>query len=275
MTDNHHIVKPRLFISHATSDGDFANAVKQELEKVFANGLEVFCTSSPGAIAPGTDWLNEIEARLASTQAVIPIITPISIERPWLWFEVGATWNNGRAGNCRIYPLCAPEIELASLPSPLDRLQALSMGRAQDLRMLFEAIIAQFGFGKIASFRASNITNRIPKYKDVQIKQVDLNERALYSGRYSGYSIEELMEVIDDKFFRPAASRFNNSLYVDDEKYLHTGELVHFRDVDKRLDLPAGSAKKLLNTVADRYQLKPVMETDNLVRYRINHGDNG
>jgi hypothetical protein len=74
MTDNHHIVKPRLFISHATSDGDFANAVKQELEKVFANGLEVFCTSSPGAIAPGTDWLNEIEARLASTQAVIPIM---------------------------------------------------------------------------------------------------------------------------------------------------------------------------------------------------------
>jgi hypothetical protein len=95
MTDNHHSVKPQLFISHATSDGDFANAVKQELEKVFANGLEVFCTSLPGAIAPGTDWLKEIETRLASTQAVIPIITPISIERPWLWFEVGATWNNG------------------------------------------------------------------------------------------------------------------------------------------------------------------------------------
>jgi hypothetical protein len=126
------------------------------------------------------------------------------------------------------------------------------MGRAQDLRMLFEARIAQFGFGKIASFRASIITNRIPQYKDVEIKQVDLNERALYSGRYSGYSIEELMEVIDDKFFRPAAGRFNSSFYRDDEKYLHTGELVHFRDVDKRLDLPAGSVKKLLNTVADR-----------------------
>lgn len=269
MPDNHSITKPRLFISHATSDGDFANAVKQEIEKVFANGLDIFCTSSPGAIAVGTDWLNEIETRLATTQAVIPIITPVSIERPWLWFEVGATWNNGRAGNCRIYPLCAPEIELANLPSPLDRLQALSMGRAQDLKMLFEALISQFDFGKISAFRASNITNRIPKYKDVEIKQVDLNERALYSGRFSGYTTEELMEVIDDQFFRPVAYMFGNSLYDDTETHLHTGELVHFRQVDKKLDLPVGTTRKLLNTVTERYGLKPEMETDNLVRYRL------
>lgn len=274
MANDHQIAKPRLFISHASSDGDFANTVKQELEKVFANGLEVFCTSSPGAIAAGTDWLNEIESQLASARAVIPIITPVSIERPWLWFEVGATWNNGRAGNCRIYPLCAPEIELGNLPSPLDRLQALSMGRAQDLKMLFEALIAQFGFGKIGSFKASNITNRIPKYKDVEIKQVDLNERALYSGRFSGYTAEELSEVIDDQFFRPESYKFRNPAYDDEEKYLHTGALVHFRRVDKELDLPTGTAKKLLNTVAKRYELMPTMETDNLVRYRASDAGN-
>lgn len=63
MTD-HAIKKPILFISHATSDADFANAVKQEIEKVFANGLNVFCTTSPGTIAVGTDWLSEIEQKL-------------------------------------------------------------------------------------------------------------------------------------------------------------------------------------------------------------------
>ncbi|NIA08376.1 MAG: hypothetical protein GWP10_01030, partial [Nitrospiraceae bacterium] len=57
MTEDHQIKKPRLFISHASSDGDFANAVKQEVEKVFAKGIDVFCTSSPGAISAGTDWL--------------------------------------------------------------------------------------------------------------------------------------------------------------------------------------------------------------------------
>jgi hypothetical protein len=268
MAEDHQIIKPRLFISHASSDGEFANAVKQEIEKTFANGIEVFCTSSPGAIAAGSDWLNEIEQRLANTQAVIPIITPVSIERPWLWFEVGATWNKGRAGNCRIYPLCAPEIDLANLPSPLDRLQALSMGKAQDLKMLFEALISQFGFGKISSFRASNITNRIPKYKDVEIKQVDLNERALYSGRFSGYTVDELLEVIDDQYIRPHSSNFNLPYFGQDEKTLRSGKLIHFREVDKSLDLPVGTSKKLLNTVAERYGLEPVMETDNLVRYK-------
>ncbi|MGI9069202.1 MAG: hypothetical protein ACR2HX_22715 [Pyrinomonadaceae bacterium] len=47
---NHEITKPKLFISHATSDGEFANAVKQEIEKVFANGVDVFCRLEGGTI---------------------------------------------------------------------------------------------------------------------------------------------------------------------------------------------------------------------------------
>ena len=199
----HQIKKPTLFISHATSDGEFANAVKQEIEKVFANGISVFCTSSPGAISVGVDWLSDIEHKLGVAQAVIAIVTPVSIERPWLWFEIGATWSKGRSGDCKIYPLCAAEIQLSNLPSPLDRLQALSMGKAADLKLLVDALIAQFGFGKISSFRASNITNRIPKYKDVKVVEADLNEKVFYSGRYTGYGDEELREVIDTLLFQP------------------------------------------------------------------------
>ena len=39
---NHEIKKPTLFISHATSDGEFAEAVKQEIDKVFANEINIF-----------------------------------------------------------------------------------------------------------------------------------------------------------------------------------------------------------------------------------------
>jgi hypothetical protein len=269
MPEDHRIEKPRLFISHAVSDGEFADAVKREVEKVFANGLDVFCTSSPGAISPGSDWLNEIEGRLGNTQAVIAIITPISIERPWLWFEIGATWNRGRVGKCKIYPLCTPEIDLGNLPSPLDRLQALSMKKAQDLKMLFRSLIDQFGFGAITAFKSENITKRIPKYKDVEIKQVDLNERAFYSGKYTGYTGEELMEVIDDRFFRLESEKWNSDYEKAPEEYVFNGKLIHFSDVDKDIELPPGTAKKLLNTVADRYGLEVALETENLVRYRV------
>jgi hypothetical protein len=268
MSEDHKISKPTIFISHATSDGEFANAVKQEIEKVFANGVSVFCTSSPGAIPVGTDWLNDVENKLNVAQAIITIITPVSIERPWLWFEVGASWNKGKNGECKIYPLCAPEINLSNLPSPLDRLQALSMGKAADLKLLFEALINQFDFGKISSFKAGNITKRIPKYKDVKVVEVDLSEKSFYSGKYTGYNDEELMEVIDSYFFAPDERIKHISSYKDREDLLHNGKLIHFRRVDNKLDLPPGTAKRLLNKVAERYELEVEMEDQNIVRYK-------
>lgn len=266
MTD-HQIRKPTVFISHASTDAEFANAVKQEVEKVFANGVSVFSTSSPGAIGAGSDWLGEIEDRLERAQAVIAIVTPVSIERPWLWFEVGATWARGRQQECKIYPLCAPEIELGSLPPPLDRLQALSMGRAADLKLLFQALIDQFGFGKMASFRASNITTRIPKYKTVQVKDVDLNDYVLYSGKYTGYSDDELMEVIDTELLAPDEGNFGFSL-LGREDIIHNGKLLHYRQIDRRLDFPPGTARRLLKEVAKRYQLVPEYERENVVRFK-------
>ncbi len=275
MTD-HGIQKPTLFISHATSDAEFANAVQQEVEKVFANGVAVFCTSSPGAISVGSDWLSNIEQKLDNAKAVIAIITPTSIERPWLWFEVGATWSRGRTGECRIYPLCAPEIDLSSLPAPLNRLQALSMRRAQDLRLLFEALISQFDFGSISSFRATNISKRIPRYKSVSVTEIDINERVFYSGKYAGYSDDELEEVIDTGLFQPDHEVFSTDLSLSPfgdtgrEKLIHYGKLLHYRGVDRELELPPGTAKRLLNRVAKRYSLDPILEKENLVRYK--HG---
>jgi hypothetical protein len=268
---DHAIKKPQLFISHAASDAEFANAVKAEIEKVFANGVSVFCTSSPGTIPAGTDWLLDIEARLDGAQAVIAIVTPVSIERPWLWFEIGAMWSKGRSGAARIYPLCAAEIELSELPPPLDRLQALSLGRATDLKILCESLISQFGFGQISSFKASNIMKRVPKYKDVVIKPTDLNERRFYSGKYSGYSDEELMEVIDTKFILPDHEKMQEYaiLHRGREDVLHNGRLVHFREVDDALELPPGTARRLLVSVAARYGLVPAYITDNVARFQV------
>ena len=269
MTD-HHIQKPSVFVSHASTDGEFANAVKQEVEKVFANGVSVFSTSSPGAIGVGHDWLNEIERRLESAQAVIAIVTPVSIERPWLWFEVGATWSRGRQNQLRIYPLCAPEVDLGRLPSPLDRLQALSMGKASDLKLLFQGLISQFGFGSISSFRATNITSRIPKYNAVKIKDIDLNDYTLYSGKYSGYSDEELMEVLDTELLAPDDRKFVEYaiLHTGREDLIHNGKLLHYRQIDRKLELPPGTARRLVKAVAARYHLVPDYENENVVRFK-------
>lgn len=267
---NHQVRKPNIFISHATSDAEFANAVKSEIEKVFADGLNVFCTSSPGAIPVGNDWLTNIEEKLKNSQCIIPIITPVSIERPWLWFELGATWLKGRSGDNTIYPLCASEIKLSELPPPLNRLQALSLGNTNDLKQLFEALIEQFGFAKIGSFKSLNIIKRVPLYKNVIIEEVDKNERSLYSGKYSGYTDDELIEVIKTLLIEPDEKKLNQntSFYRHKEELIHNGKLIHFRDVDRNLDLPSGTSKRLLTIAASYYELIADMETENIVRYK-------
>lgn len=266
---DHKIDKPNLFISHASSDGEFATVLQAEITKVFADGVNVFCTSSPGAIGASTDWLATIEEKLSTSQAVIAIITPLSIERPWLWFEVGASWLRARNDQLAIYPLCAPEIDFSELPSPLDRLQALSMGKAIDLKLLFEGLIKQFGFGKISSFRASNITKRIPKYQNVKIRETDLVERQFYNGPYTGYTDDELCEVIDANLLSREAHDIVNYpiLHTERESSYYRGKLVHFRAVDKQLDLPPGTAKRLLLQVAVKYGLEPELLKENVVRF--------
>lgn len=119
--------KPTIFLSHAATDAPLAALLKDEIDKVFGNGLSVFVSSVPGVIEPGADWLDRIRTNLEKASAVVVLITPVSINRPWIWFEVGASWS--RTG--RIYPLCTPEIDLSELPEPLNRLQALSLGKAE------------------------------------------------------------------------------------------------------------------------------------------------
>ena len=273
----HEIKKPTLFISHATSDAPFANAVQREIEKVFANGIVVFCTSSPGAIAGGTDWLSGVEQHLEVAQVVIAIVTSVSIDRPWLWFEIGATWLKNRSGDCKIYPLCSPEIELSKLPSPLDRLQALSMGNDSDLRLLFEALVEQFGFGNLSTFRPIDISKQIPKQGEMKLDERDQIEMPLYSGKYEGYADEELMEVLDFSFLRPDehaysdyvlhSSEYREYARFEGDGYVHSGKPVHFREVDRQLELPPGTAKRLLALVAARYGLEPIMAGENVIRF--------
>lgn len=267
---DHQIEKPNLFISHASSDGEFAAILQSEIIKVFADGVNVFCTSSPGAIGASKDWLAAIEEKLSISNAVIVIVTPLSIERPWLWFEVGASWLRARKDQLAIYPLCAPEIDFSQLPSPLDRLQALSMGKAIDLKLLFEGLIKQFGFGKISSFRASNIIKRIPKYQNVKISETDLAERQFYKGKYTGYADDELCEVIESNLISEEASEIINYpvLHTERESNYYRGELVHFSEVDKQLDLPPATAKRLLVQVALQYGLEPDVLKENIVRFK-------
>jgi hypothetical protein len=167
------IEKRAVFLSHAETDKPIAQVINDEIRRVFANGVDIFQSSVPGAIDPGADWLGTIHERLEAADVVIVLITPVSITRPWIWFEIGASWSRMTQQEGRILPVCVPEIDKGRLPAPLSRLQALSLGDAQETRLLFETLCEEFGFGSMEGFDYETISSKLPRYDDLPVAEPD------------------------------------------------------------------------------------------------------
>lgn len=261
--------KQGIFISHASTDKTVANILKQEIEAVFGDGVEVFVSSIPGSIEPGSDWLDEIQKKLNDATIFIVLITPISINRPWIWFEIGASWLKMSEKKRKIYPLCAPEIDLGSLPEPLSRLQALSLGKTEDIRLFFKSLRDVFGFGEIKDLKIPRIKSNLQKaWSQLIIDEKDLDVGTIYTGPYHGYSDDELQEIIDQDFFVPnlKQDKFLENL-LKDEITISRGKLLHFNRIDEELQLPPGTAKKFLIEVAARFNLRPAKIRENSVMF--------
>jgi TIR domain len=267
MTGPGAITKPTVFLSHAATDEPIARVIHDEISRIFANGVKVYASSVPGVVRPGEDWLGSINDNLSAARAVIVVITPVSINRPWIWFEVGASWSRMEQGEGRILPVCY-QVDKGDLPEPLGRLQAMSLGKAAETKSVFTALIDHFGFGKLAPFRYANLKAKLPRYDDLKVAETDLRSGTLYTGPYEGYSDAELREVIDEEYLHHAWQRYRD-LYVAPRSNPFKGELIHFRRFDERLRLPPGTAARLLVDVArDRYPAAVAQRTENTVRFR-------
>ena len=77
----------RVFISYATTDVGLAAEMKDLLEK---RGLKCFMADL--SIKPGEEWSDTIRQELRASTAALLLLTPHSVERPWVMAEAGALW---------------------------------------------------------------------------------------------------------------------------------------------------------------------------------------
>ena len=123
----------RLYLAHAASDLTFAAFLKTELERL-ASGISVFVASRPGDIPTGSDWLKEIHGNLRLADAFLFLLTPRSVERPWVWYEAGAAWFSDKR---RIHVATAG-LDRGDIPYPLGAIQTLQIDQADDAVHFFK-----------------------------------------------------------------------------------------------------------------------------------------
>lgn len=89
---NHRRTSALVFISHDTRDAEIAEAFSRLLSSVSAGVLKSFRSSDKKGnqgIEYGVEWYPEIMKKLETASDVVCLLTPNSVNRPWILFEAG------------------------------------------------------------------------------------------------------------------------------------------------------------------------------------------
>lgn len=135
-----------IFLSHIHEESELAVLIKDALEQEFSGFVEVFVSSDGTSIPAGSNFLRRIEDGLVNCIGAIYLISPKSVKRNWINFELGAVWIrnaiNIRSSGPEIptVPFCHSGTTPATLPAPLNNLNAINANNSSELERAFRAL---------------------------------------------------------------------------------------------------------------------------------------
>lgn len=111
--------KYHVFVSHATADKWLAKMICQEIERTGATTFR-----DDRDIDGGDDIPDEIRRHLIHSDELLVLLTPESVDRPWVLFEVGAAW--GRRQKARIVAV-RYHVEVDTIPDMISSKKSISV----------------------------------------------------------------------------------------------------------------------------------------------------
>ncbi|MBB2918185.1 toll/interleukin-1 receptor domain-containing protein [Cupriavidus alkaliphilus] len=140
-----------IFLSHIHEERELAVLLKKAIETEFGGFARVFVSSDGESIPAGANFLEAIETGLIDCAAALYLISPQSVRRPWINFELGAVWSRGavakRQGGSRLFavPICHSGAFPSTLPVPLNNLNGIEASKADRLEFAFVSLQCALG----------------------------------------------------------------------------------------------------------------------------------
>jgi len=141
----------QIFLSHIHEERELAILIKTSLEDEFGGFVNVFVSSDGVNIPAGANFLKRIEDGLIDCVGAIYLISPLSVKRNWINFELGAVWVRSamsvRAGKEELptLPMCHSGMTRSALPPPLNNLNAIDANQRSQLSFAFRSLQAAVG----------------------------------------------------------------------------------------------------------------------------------
>jgi hypothetical protein len=133
----------KFFISHFSGDKHIAELFANTLRRITLEQIDPwFSSDSTGdsGLKPGDIWFNQLLTKITKSRAVVALLTPNSINRPWVYFESGI----GQAlKKCEVIPICIG-VKRDSILPPLGLYQCYQLNDYRSIIEFFTKLLSLF-----------------------------------------------------------------------------------------------------------------------------------
>lgn len=222
-----------IFLSHIHEESVLAQIIQKAIEDEFSGFVEVFVSSDGKTIPAGANFLKRIEDGLINCIGAMYLISPISVKRNWINFELGAVWirnsisvrNNGH--EIPTIPMCHSGVTPGQLPMPLTNLSAIRANSSSQLELAFKSIQAAVGGKGVLKTNFDALAQSIIIFEN----QYTMGDNLLKLFSYIGVNNAQINQVISQcktltkgAILKIPLGMRDNSL-IKDLKSLETTEL--------------------------------------------------
>jgi hypothetical protein len=130
-----------IFVSHPHSDELLAKELRKIIADVFGAGVTVFVSSDIANLPAGAAWREEIKKQLSHSKLLIVLLSPDTVDRNWLHFEVGGAWALDRP----VIPVCHSGMPANRLPDQFSGFNALQLKDPKFGHKFVESIAQHIG----------------------------------------------------------------------------------------------------------------------------------
>jgi tetratricopeptide (TPR) repeat protein len=141
-----------IFISLTEWDTPLAKALQTALRAMLGEAVEVrFSTSKEIGVGPATgeDWFNWIVQQVRECDFAFILVTPASLNKPWILWEAGAVQGAAIAagidGLRKVRPIVY-QLEMEQVPSPIrdSKVHCRYGDREDDVKLLFDELLQAY-----------------------------------------------------------------------------------------------------------------------------------
>jgi hypothetical protein len=150
----------QIFISHAHADRPIIDGLKRRLETTFGHDVKIFATVAEDSIQPGQDWFETIRKTIQITDVALFVLTPRSIQRNWVWLEMGSFWEAHAENRLWMVPLLVGLTPEQVLP-PINRLQATTLTDPESLKAFWKKLKKHIAVGDTKNIQFKSLSNEL------------------------------------------------------------------------------------------------------------------